>query len=155
MTSEINRIIGAIEGIYNGNPWFGNNLESSLQEIDAKRAAIVPEKLNHSIAEILKHMIAWRLFVIEKLKGNAEYEVWETDLDWVKITELTEETWQKMLTEFLANQKLLIETIVKKAEQLLDNKVDGRSYNFRLLLNGIIQHDIYHIGQISILRKLI
>ena len=111
--------------------------------------------LNHSIAEIITHMMAWRQFVIEKLNGNAEYEVWETDLDWVKISSLDNAGWENILTQLADNQTILIETINKKAEELLDVKVDSRQYNFRLILAGIIQHDIYHIGQISIIRKLI
>lgn len=155
MAAEINRLVKALEGNINGKPWFGNNLVSQLNGINAEKASIFPDKLNHSIAEIICHMMAWRLFIIEKLNGNAEYEVWETELDWVKIENLTEAEWQKILAQLADNQTLLLETISQKAEKLLDQKVDNRAYNFRLMLNGIIQHDIYHIGQISIARKLV
>jgi uncharacterized damage-inducible protein DinB len=155
MNTEISRIIKTIEGNIDGKPWFGNNLIQQLQGINATKAAALPEKLNHNIAEIITHMIARRQFIIEKLNGNAKYEVRETALDWVKIDSLTEINWQKLLNQLAENQTLLIETIQNKAAALLDTKVDGRLYNFRLMLNGIIQHDIYHIGQISIVKKLV
>jgi uncharacterized damage-inducible protein DinB len=155
MNTEIKRIVKAIEANIYGKPWFGNNLISQLNGIDACKATFIPSRLNHSIAEILMHMMAWRKFVIEKIKGNEAYEVWETDLDWVAIPNLSEEAWQNLLTQLSENQATLINIISEKASEILDDKVDGRNYNFRLLLNGIVQHDIYHIGQISIIRKLV
>lgn len=155
MNEEIKRIIKAIEATYNGKPWFGDNIIKQLDGIDAVKACEIPEKLNHSIAEIIQHMMAWRLFIVEKLNGNADYEVWETDLDWVKITNLDEENWTSLKNQLAENQQLLIATIQEKAEQQMDNKVDGRPYNFRLMLQGITQHDIYHIGQISLVKKLV
>jgi uncharacterized damage-inducible protein DinB len=155
MNQEINRLIRTIEATYNGKPWFGDNILKQLEGIDATKASLIPEKLNHSIAEIIHHMMAWRLFVVEKLKGNTEYEVWETDLDWVKITSMNDENWTDLKGKLAKNQQILIETILKKAENQMENKVDNRPYNFRLMLQGIIQHDIYHIGQISLVRKLV
>jgi uncharacterized damage-inducible protein DinB len=155
MNQEIARIVKSLASNLNGKGWFGNNLQQQLEGITAEKAAKIPQNLNHSIAEIINHMMAWRLFIVEKLNGNADYEVWETDLDWVKITQLSELDWQNLQNQLTENQALLVKTITEKAEALLDAKVDGREYNFRLMLNGIVQHDIYHIGQISIVRKLV
>lgn len=155
MNQEISRIVKSLTGNLTGKGWFGNNLKQQLEGVSAEKATKIPQNLSHSIAEIIVHMMAWRLFIIEKLNGNAEYEVWETDLDWVKIPQLNEPDWQNLQNQLAENQALLIKTIIEKAEDLFDTKVDGREYNFRLMLNGIVQHDIYHIGQISIVRKLV
>ncbi len=66
-----------------------------------------------------------------------------------------ESEWQNLLAALAENQELLMQTISDKAEELLETKVGSRNYSFRLMLNGIIHHDIYHIGQISIVRKLV
>lgn len=155
MNQEIKRIIKAIEAAYDGKGWFGDNLLQQLEGVDAVKACKVPEKLNHSIAEIIQHILAWRIFVIEKLNGNATYEVWDTELNWVKISSLDEENWLYLKQKLKENQQLLTQTIQQKAEELLEQNVDGRSYNFRLMLQGITQHDIYHIGQISLIKKLV
>jgi uncharacterized damage-inducible protein DinB len=155
MNEEISRIIKAIEATYDGKGWFGDNILQQLDGIDAIKACKIPKKLNHSIAEIIYHMMAWRLFVVEKLNGNADYEVWDTELNWVKITSLNEESWNVLKNQLAENQQLLIQTIRLKGEQQMENKVDGRPYNFRLMLQGISQHDIYHIGQISLVKKLV
>ena len=155
MIEEIKRIHKSISAIYDGKPWYGDNVLSFLSDLTAEKAAMKPEKLNHSVAEIVCHMTAWRYFVIEKMKGNAEYEVWDTELNWRKITVLSEAEWQTVKDDLLKSQTLLLQQIEQMPESLLISQVDGRKYNFRLMFQGIAQHDIYHTGQISIIRKLI
>jgi len=155
MTEEIKRIHKNISAIYDGTPWYGDNITTYLTGVSAEKAVLKPDRLNHSIAEIVSHMTAWRYFVIEKMKGNAEYEVWDTELNWQKITSLTEIEWQSIKGELLKSQTQLLLQIDQMQESLLSSQVDGRKYNFRLMLQGIGQHDIYHAGQISIIRKLV
>ncbi len=155
MTEEIKRIHKNISGVYDGKPWYGDNVLSYLFGVSAEMAAKKPEKLNHSIAEIVCHMTAWRYFVIEKMKGNAAYEVWDTELNWQRIVSLTEAEWQGIKDGLLKSQTQLLAQIEQMPESMLTAPVDGRKYNFRLMLQGIVQHDIYHAGQISMIRKLV
>lgn len=155
MTDELKRIYKSISAVYNGQPWHGDNILSFLSGISAERAAIKPEKLNHSIAEIVCHMTAWRYFVIEKMKGNAAYEVWDTELNWKKIAELNEVEWKTIQDNLRKSQNELLQQIEQIPESMLNAQVDGRKYNFRLMLQGIAQHDIYHAGQISLIKKLV
>lgn len=97
MNQEIARIVKPLTKNFSGKGWFGNNLYQQLEGITAEKATIIPHKLNHSIAEIIAHMMVWRLFVILKINENTEYEVWETDLDWMKIHQLSESNWQNLL----------------------------------------------------------
>lgn len=155
MTEEIKRIHRNISSVYDGQAWYGDNAVTILSGVTAAQAAVKPEKLNHSIAEIVSHMAAWRYFVVEKIKGNATYEVWETELNWQKITKLNESEWNGILNDLLKSQSQLLQQIELVEEPLLTATVGGRKYNFRLMLQGIVQHDIYHLGQISMIKKLV
>jgi hypothetical protein len=62
---------------------------------------------------------------------------------------------KKALAQFKVTHDLLIELLETKDDEFLSGEVDYREYNFRFLLHGIIQHDIYHIGQIAFLKKLL
>jgi uncharacterized damage-inducible protein DinB len=155
MTEDITRIYKNISAVYDGNPWHGDNILSYLSGLTAAMAVIRPEKLNHSIAEIACHMTAWRQFVIEKMKGNGAYEVWETDLNWQKRTTLNETEWQTIKDDLQRSQTELLALVEQMQESMLSSQVEGRKYNFRLLLQGIAQHDIYHSGQISMIKKLV
>lgn len=155
MTDEIKRIHKNIGALYDGQPWYGDNISSVLTGVSAQMASKKLEKLNHSIAEIMRHLVAWHYFVIEKLKGNEEYEVWETELNWQMITSLTDEEWQKIKDDLKKSYALLLQQIEQMQESLLSSPVSGRKYNFRLMLQGIAQHDIYHAGQMAIIKKLV
>ena len=86
----------------------------------------------------------------EKIKNLTAFE----ELDWRKINPKIH-TWKKGLAEFKAVNKKLISILKKQDDTFLNEKVDYREYDFRYLLNGMIQHHIYHIGQIAYLTKLL
>jgi uncharacterized damage-inducible protein DinB len=155
MTEEIKRIYKNLAALYDGQPWFGDNISSILAGVSSQMAAERPGKLNHSIAEIISHLIAWHYFVIEKMKGNETYEVWETELNWPPVVSLTDEEWQKAKDDLQKSYALLLQQIERMPESLLNSAVSGRKYNFRLMLQGIAQHDIYHAGQMAIIKKLV
>ena len=49
----------------------------------------------------------------------------------------------------------IIALLHTKDDMFLEEKVDYRNYNFRFLINGLIQHNIYHLGQVAYLKKLL
>jgi uncharacterized damage-inducible protein DinB len=155
MNEEVKRIYKNIAAIYDGQPWHGDNIQRYLSDISAEVASKKPLNLNHSIAEIVCHMTAWRNFAIEKIKGNADYEVWDTELNWQTIAALTQEEWQLIKSNLQTSQTELLKQIEQLPEHLLNAQVEGRKYNLRLLLQGIAQHDVYHAGQIAIIKKLV
>ncbi|MBS1680105.1 MAG: DinB family protein [Bacteroidetes bacterium] len=155
MNEEIKRIYKNIAAVYDGQPWYGDNMVKMLSDVSADAAANRPHKLNHSIAEIVCHITAWRQFVIEKIKGNAEYEVWDTELNWRNIKSLNEPEWKSIKDSLQSCQTEFLQQVEKLSEAQLSAPVTGRKYNFRLMLQGIVQHDIYHLGQISMIKKLV
>lgn len=76
------------------------------------------------------------------------------ELDWREIDPKIH-AWKKGLTEFKAIHKEIIELLNEKDDAFLKEIVDYRKYNFRCLLNGLIQHNIYHIGQVAYVKKLL
>jgi uncharacterized damage-inducible protein DinB len=154
MNKEIQSIITNLEKVNTGQPWYGRAVYEMLDEIDP---AIVYKKPNkqHSLAELLYHMITWADFTLHRLKGDKEKDmaVFE-ELDWREIDPKIH-TWKKGLAEFKAIHKEIIELLNEKDDAFLKEMVDYRKYNFRFLLNGLIQHNIYHIGQVAYVKKLL
>lgn len=74
--------------------------------------------------------------------------------DWTKININTVSDWIELLNKLISTQNKIIELL---EEQMINNsleyKVSGKDYSFEYLLNGIIQHDIYHSGQIGLLHS--
>jgi uncharacterized damage-inducible protein DinB len=155
MKNETRAIIEGIESLLHGHPWFGRNATEFLADFSPKDVYTRPGNSGHSACDLLWHMNSWAAFTANRIEGSRKKDV-ATDekLDWRK-TGPKSNNWEKGLAEFSAIHKKIIKLLREKDDEWLDNTVDFREYNFRYLLNGMIQHDIYHLGQIVLLGKLL
>lgn len=154
MNKELQSIIHNLERVNSGTPWFGRPVYEILDEIDP---AIVYKKPNkqHSLADLLYHMITWADFSLHRIKGDKEKDMAAFEkLDWRKIDPKVH-TWEKGLKEFKRIHIEIVELLNQKDDSFLKEVVDYRNYNFRFLLNGLIQHNIYHLGQVAYVKKLL
>ena len=153
---EIKRIHSILRREYAGESWHGPSLSEILDGITAQDAVkrIIPNA--HNIAELVIHMTNWRIFTLEKLTGGDTYDIiLNSDADWTVVNELSEDGWQEILDNLADTQTELLELVDKFPVNKINEIVPGRKYSFYMLLHGIIQHDIYHSGQISLLKKAI
>jgi uncharacterized damage-inducible protein DinB len=155
MKNETQSIIKKIETTLSGEPWFGRALYVILEEVDAKKVYIKPNNTEHSLIELLYHMITWADFTLKRLEKDKINDLTAAEeLDWRTINPKIH-TWKKGLAEFKAINKKIIALLNTKDDDFLVEPVDYRKYNFRFLLNGMIEHNIYHLGQIAYLNKLL
>jgi hypothetical protein len=98
-------------------------------------------------------MVTWADFTLHRLRGDKEKDLKAfEELDWRNIDPQIH-SWSKGLSELESiHQKIIVE-LKGMDDSILDKKVDYREYNFRFLLKGLIQHDIYHLGQIAYVTK--
>ena len=140
--------------IWAGDPWYGSNIRSGLSGINAIQATHRVSS-QHNVAEILHHMIQWKKFVLEKLKGNHHFDIaLNSEDDWKQIDQLDNNSWKQMLETFEQVSTALVAQIKSNDDRLLNNIVPGRKYSYSKLIEGIRDHDIYHLGQIVIMKKI-
>jgi uncharacterized damage-inducible protein DinB len=155
MNREILRIAEAMKEAYEGDPWYGKSASVLLSEADASLAFENPSG-EHSMVEILWHMINWKEFVISRMREipTKNIRVFEEN-DWrsIKPSEVT--MWPDGLRRYHELHNELHFLIQQQKDELLHQTVPDRKYDFRKLLNGVMQHDIYHLGQIAYLQKLL
>jgi len=155
MRKEIDYIITTLHSVLDGEPWFGRSVMSLLQETDPAVVYKKPNENSHSLIEVLYHMNTWAEFTLKRLEKVEEKNLAGFEkLDWREI-DPSEHTWEKGIAQFKVTHDLIIELLETKDDDFLSGDVDYREYNFRFLLYGIIQHDIYHGGQIAYLNKLL
>ncbi len=105
----------------------------------------------HCIWEIVLHLAAWEKAVRRRLAG--EVVELSKDEDWPPINDTSQMAWKNALTILENGHKQLRETILRLADAQLKDVVPGESYSVYFMLHGVIQHDLYHAGQIALLRK--
>jgi len=155
MNKELQSIIRRIENVNSGEPWFGRAVFVILEEVDAKKVSIKPNGTEHSMLELLYHMITWADFTLKRLEKNNKMDLSTFEKkDWRELNPKLH-SWKKALAEFKAIHKKIIALLDKKDDDFLLEIVDYRKYNYRFLLNGMIEHSIYHLGQVAYLNKML
>lgn len=155
MNKEVLSLIRRIENVNNGQPWFGRSVYSILDDVKSRKAGIKPNGTEHSMLELLWHMNTWAGFTLKRLQKYKEKDMAAFEqLDW-RILDPKLHTWKKGLAEFKRIQKKIITILKKRNDAFLKEIVDHRQYNYRFLLNGMIEHNIYHLGQIAYLHKVL
>lgn len=154
MNKELQSIIRNIETILHGQPWYGDAVVPMLRKIHPAVVYINP-KNSHAAIEILYHMIAWVHFAVDAVNGkDVQENVGEIPQNWRGINPKIH-TWDAAIKEFETAHAELIGLLQTKDDSFLSNKLPNREYNYRFLLNGLIQHNIYHLGQIAFLKNLL
>ncbi|WP_192350177.1 DinB family protein [Algoriphagus sp. Y33] len=150
---ESRRIESLFAKQYNGNPWLGVNMVDKLSQITPEQAAHKFSPQANSIWEILNHMIGWRELV---LRGIPKNNYSSPNHNFIQpITNTTKEEWQKTLAHLEKSQEDWLQYLSTLDEMILGETFGDMSYSYYELILGVLHHDIYHFGQISILFRLI
>ena len=152
MASEVTRIQDQLQRAFVGGAWHGPSVLELLADVDADKAAARPIAGAHNIWELTLHIAAWEGAALRRLSGDrAELPDEE---DWPPVTDTSAAAWQQTIAILKDNNQQLQEAIADLAETRFDEPiVDGMSSVY-VTLHGAIQHDLYHAGQIAILKKV-
>jgi uncharacterized damage-inducible protein DinB len=152
---EILRIIDLLNDTYESEEaWHGPSVVEVLRGVSPRMAESKLTVNTHSIAEIVFHMTSWRIFAVRKLQGDAEFDITSKDKNWKTFTFFDEFEWETLQMELSLSQEELISELEKNEnDEFLEEIVPGRDYTYYTLLHGIIHHDMYHSGQISLIKK--
>lgn len=134
-----------------GNAWHGDSLKPILAGISAEQAAAHPIPGAHSIWEIVMHITVWHRVVQTRL--HSAYEPTDAE-DWPTVTQQDEAGWDAAKTDLFQSAEEFLVALDAFAGSLEDT-VPGEVYNYDNMLNGLIEHDLYHAGQIALLKKLL
>jgi uncharacterized damage-inducible protein DinB len=155
MNKEIQSIIRNMQNVLHGEPWYGRSVFAMLQEIDPAIVYKKPTENSHSLIELLYHSLTWAEFTLKGLEKAGKEDITAIEkMDWREINP-SDYSWEKGLAEFKAVHEKIIQQLNGKDDSFLSEMVEHRKFNFRFLLNGLIQHDIYHLGQIAYVKKLL
>ncbi len=155
MKSQLNFIVENLTETLFGAPWFGKNVLEILHAADPARVYDRPGNNPHSQADLLYHMITWTEFTRDRMKGEPIDDMPAFDaMDWRVIDPGIHE-WQAGIDVFRRSNEEILVLLNAADESMLTDKVEYRQYDFHYLLNGLIQHHIYHTGQLVYLQKTI
>lgn len=152
--SEIRRILDQMDRAFDGDAWHGPPLRPMLDGVSAEDASTHPIRGAHSIWEIVHHVTAWNTIIRDEL-GGANTEI-TPEIDWPPVWDATEIEWRRAVENLVDARSRLRRAVEQLRDEQLDERPSKRTNNSRyVMMHGIIQHDLYHAGQIAILKKAI
>jgi len=148
--------IEKIQAVFQGECWHGPNITEVLANISSVQASYKPTPNTNSIAELIEHIVAWRRFTVEMLGGNVEFKIdVEAGEDWPRYPNgVSEAQWTAIKKSLDSNQEELVATMTAFDNSKADQNVGHRPFTFQQLAGFIIDHDLWHCGQIALLKKL-
>jgi|ERR1051326_1369124 uncharacterized damage-inducible protein DinB len=151
--TEVERILDQMSRAYEGNAWHGPSVKETLVGITAAQAHARPIANAHSIWELVRHIAVWEDVGRRRLEGDrAEIEISSTE-DWPASDDGSEAAWEQAKAALDRGHQALVEAIARTAETRLDQSIFEGMSTVYATLHGVIQHDLYHAGQIALLRK--
>jgi uncharacterized damage-inducible protein DinB len=149
--NEIERITDQIRRAYDGDAWHGPPLRAVLADVSGEIASARPIRGAHSIREIVRHVTFWYDGVRRRLGGEiVEPQGVE---EWPEAAGEGDEGWRRELADLDRAHAALLGAVGHIGVEDLERTVAGKPYSAYILLHGLVQHNLYHAGQIALLKK--
>jgi uncharacterized damage-inducible protein DinB len=152
--SETTRLADQIRRAYDGDAWHGDSVLELLADVSAETAAAHPLRNAHSIWELVLHIAAWDGAVVKRTGGTAVKLSDEQNFPPIKDT--SEAAWREAVERAKHIHNELVNAVAAFPDSRLGEQVPGKTenyYNFFYMFSGIVQHELYHAGQIALLKK--
>jgi uncharacterized damage-inducible protein DinB len=142
------RLLDQLNRAYGGEAWHGPALRNLLDGISESHARQRPIRSGHSVIELIAHIGNWMDAVARRLGGNVVKS--STVEDWPDVSNVP---WPQALEQLDRAQSRLCDAVARLSADDLEKPVPGEKYSMHGEILGVLQHTVYHAGQIGILKK--
>jgi uncharacterized damage-inducible protein DinB len=151
--TEIERILDQLKRAYEGNAWQGPSVREALAGVTAAQAQARPLTNAHSIWELVQHIAVWEDVGRRRVEGDRAPIDISSPEDWPLADEKNQTAWEQAKAALDRGHESLREAIARVPESRLDEPIFEGMSTVYVTLHGVIQHDLYHAGQIAMLKK--
>ena len=154
LMSESSRLADQIRRAFEGEAWHGDSMIEILADVRAATAAGRPIQNAHTIWELVLHVTAWDDAVGRRAAG-AVVNVSDNE-NFPPVRDTSEAAWQNALERLKATHDKLVKVVSEFPDSRLGQQVQGKDqpyYTFFYMFSGIVQHELYHAGQMVMLKK--
>lgn len=151
--TEVERITDQMKRAFVGEAWHGPAVEEILQSVTAQQAAARPLEGAHSIWELALHIAAWQRAGFRRLAGDRA-QLSDAE-NFPAVADTGEQAWEQTRKALRQTYEELSEAISRLDESRLDQPIIEGMSSVYVTLHGIVQHTLYHAGQIAILKKAV
>lgn len=153
--SRVKNYINQLTQLYEGGNWNDESYMEKLKNVNEQIEFAQPLPGKHSVAEILWHVIYWKTILIKQIQGDFEFRKrTEKEFNFLPVEKLKQKGWINLVAEFKQTHETLIALLNERDDNFLQEEfTPGKSFDYQI--EGIIHHDIYHLGQIGLVISLL
>jgi uncharacterized damage-inducible protein DinB len=148
--SKCREIADAYREVTIKGAWYGPTIAELLANISPELTTKAPAPGAHTISELLQHLLLWN----ERTRSTSEstpMPKWEAEKEWAESAI----PWNELVGRWNQSRDLLEERMRNFPVEDLGKQTPGRNYPYEFLLRGIVQHTIYHGGQIAMVLSMV
>jgi DinB superfamily len=146
------QLLALVDEAFDHPAWHGPTLRGSLRGVTAAQAAWRPAPGRHSIREIALHTAYWKHAVTKRLIRETRWLFPIEGANWFDAAR--SRSWNDDVRLLVEEHRMLRNTIAAYSARALRTPVDKRGQTAEFTIRGIAAHDVYHAGQIQLLKKL-
>ena len=159
MNILIKEITRQFLNIHRGRNWFGQSFQVKLQDLDDALYFERPYPGIHSVAELIAHGTAWRKDAVRKIQTGKGTLTEASEEDWPEPDQLKKKGWDAIYQEYVESVDLFIQCLEDRNDEFLNEEYSDPEFNgnypYGFTINGIVQHDLYHLGQLGLVAKML
>jgi hypothetical protein len=153
--ARVRTLLALLDEAYDRVSWHGPNLRGSLRGLDAKAAAWRPGRRRHNAWEVAVHAAYWKHAAWRRLTGAKRGTFPRAGSNWFPSpTPPSSAAWRKDLELLAACHRRLRAAVAGLTDARLDRRPAGGRDTAARLVRGIAAHDLYHAGQIQLLKRM-
>lgn len=156
LDSQVPLLLQIIDEAYAKKAWHGPNLKGSIRGLTAREAAWRPAPRRHNIWEIVIHATYWKYAIRRRLRGDKKGSFFYKGTNWFRAPiSLTEQAWKRDVALLEQEHQKMREAIRRLGRPTKDQPRPDGSTSIVTLIYGVGFHDVYHAGQIQLLKRLL
>jgi len=154
-TDSIQTLLALISQSYDTRAWHGTNLRGSIRGLTAHKAAWRPSANRHNIWEIVVHCAYWKYIVRRRILSEKKGSFPLKGSNWFRRdAKLSEQQWRGDVALLESTHNSMCDAIARLKPRDLLLKPRGSKVDTLAIIMGIASHDLYHAGQIQLLKRL-
>lgn len=150
MDEVVARLLGELTEAYHGEPWYGRPLRELVDDFDDATGFVRPIAGGHTPAELVRHIAWWKEVVLRRLDDEPVADA--AAGDWGAWDDPTP-SWHVLVGDLDAVHDRLVGRVARMTAAEMAAPVAGKSHTKAIMVRGVIDHDIYHGGQLAVLAR--
>jgi hypothetical protein len=152
---EIALLLDALDEAFERHSWHGPNLRGAVRGVTAAEAVRRPKPGRHNIAEVAVHAAYWKYVVRRMLTGGKRGSFPLKGSNWFPRAKPDPAQWRSDIGMLVDEHRKLRAAVEELPTADLSRRSPKKRYTMVQLIRGIAAHDLYHAGQIQLLKRLV